>query len=160
MLLILLAIFNISIMTIHKMDPNYEYKVFNHSYINAISPGQNVSNTMYTSIVRMVEFDSNSVSVGDTVVIYSDFGVDEYWVEEIVTINEDLQEVTVTYDNVSVQKIPFALVIGTYENDSSIFGTIYYSSKFNIGYLLLLAAHGFILTFIYYTFTGKKDGKR
>ncbi len=159
-ILILLALVNIGIMTVHRMDPKYEYSTFNHSFINAISPGQNVSQTMYTSIVKITEFKIDNVSIGDNVVVYSDFGVDEYWVEEIVAIDENSQELSTTYDNVSVQKVPFDIILGKYESDANLFGTIYYSAKFNIGYLLLLTAHGFILAFIYYSFIENKGSRR
>ncbi len=158
--LILLALVNIGMMTIHRMDPSYEYSIFNHSFINAISPGQNVSQTMYTDIVKITEFNVDNISIGDNVVVYSDYGVDEYWVEEIVSIDRDLEELSVTYDNVSAQTVPFNLVLGEFQSDANIFGTIYYSAKFNIGYYLLLAAHGFILTFIYYSFTSNKGSRR
>lgn len=154
--LIILFTINIGMMTVHRLDPNYEYSIFKHSFINAISPDQNVSATMYTDIVKITEFKSDEVEIGDLVVIYSDFGVDDYWVEEITSIDDDNQEISTTYDGITSIKTPFEDVLGTYQKSSNIFGTLYFTAKFNTGFLLLTTGHLLILASFYYSFVEEK----
>ena len=150
--LLILFTINIGMMTIHRLDTTYDYPIFNHSYVNAISPGQNVNQTMYTDIVKINKFNSEEALVGDLVIIYSDFGIDEYWVEEITAIDQENQEISTTYDQITAQKIKFKDVLGSYNKQSNFIGTLYYTAKFNTGFLFLVTGHLLLLAFYYYTF--------
>lgn len=158
LILIGLLAINIGIMTLHRKDANYQYNILKHSYINAVTPDQNVNRTMYLDIVKIREFNPNSIQVGDYVVIYSDFGLNEYFTEKVTRVDNDAQTITTTYDNETATTNNFTDIIGVYEKEANFFGTIYYTSKFNTGYLLIILSH-IILLAIYYLsfFNSNKD---
>lgn len=151
-LLILLVTVNVGFMTLHRFDPNYQYDILNHSYINAITPDQNVNATMYLDIVRVSEFNPDTAQVGDNIIIYGDFGLNEYFVEEITSINQDTQTVSTTYDNQTTVANEFNDIVGVYEREANLFGTIYYASKFNTGYLFLVLGHVLLISMYYLSF--------
>lgn len=155
-ILIVLTTINIGFMTIHRLDSLYEYPIINHSYINAISPGQNVNQTMYTDIVKITKFNGADAKVGDLVIIYSDFGIDEYWTEEITSIDFINEEISTTYDEVTTKTVSFSSVLGSYEKESNFVGSLYYTSKFNTGFLFIVTGQLLFLTFYYYTFLEEK----
>ena len=150
-LIVILFAINIGMMTIHRLDSSYEYPIFNHSYINAISPDQNVSQTMYTNIVKINKFNADEISIGDDIVIYSDFGIEDYFVEEVTAIDYENEIISTTYDEVTVVNTRFEDVLGTYVNNSNIFGTIYYTAKFNIGFLMMTTGHILLAAVYYYS---------
>ena len=156
MILIGLILVNIGIMTLHRKDSAYQYNILKHSYINAITKDQNVNRTMYLDIIRINEFDPDNISVGDYVVIYSDFGLNEYFVEKVTQVNGDNQTISTTYDNETVTTNQFTDVIGEYEKEANFLGTVYYASKFNTGYLLLVLAQVIILAMYYLSFFDKQ----
>jgi len=156
LLLIGLFIINIGIMTLHRKDNNYQYYILNHTYINAVIQDQNVNRTMYLDIIQIHEFSPNDIGVGDYIVIYSDFGLNEYFVERVTQVNVDTQTITTTYDNLTATTNQFTDVIGVYEKEANFLGTIYYVSKFNTGYLLLVLAQIIILAIYYLSFFEKQ----
>ncbi|GEM_PF-1152496 len=151
-LLILLVAVNVGFMTLHRFDPNYQYDILDYSYINAITPDQNVNATMYLDIVRVTEFNPENAQIGDNIIIYGDFGLNEYFVEEITSINQDDQTVTTTYDDQTSVTNEFNDVIGFYEREANLFGTIFYASKFNTGYLFLVIGHVLLVSMYYLSF--------
>lgn len=149
--LVILFAVNIGFMTIHRLDSNYEFPIFNHSYINAISPDQNVSQTMYTNITKIVKFNPNEVEINDDIIIYSDFGIEEYFVERVTAIDYENEIISTTYDEVTIVNTRFEDVLGTYDKTSNIIGTIYYTAKFNIGFLMMTTAHVLLPAIYYYS---------
>jgi transcriptional regulator with XRE-family HTH domain len=155
--LILLFMVNIGMMTLHNLDSGYQYQILNYSYINAVLPDQNVNATMYLGIVRIREFNPETIEVGDSIVIYSDFGLNEYFIEEVVSIDYDNQTVTTTYDDATSITNKFIDVYGEYQQDANLLGTIYYSSKFATGYGFLVLGHVILLAMYYLSFIDVKD---
>ena len=158
--LILIGLFmiNIGIMTLHRKDSNYQYKILEYSYINAITPDQNVNRTMYLDIIQIHKFNSDDIQVGDYIVIYSDFGLNEYFTEKVTRVNNDDQTITTTYDNETAITNKYTDIVGVYEKEANLFGTIYYASKFNTGYVLLILSHIIVLAIYYISFFNvKKD---
>ena len=102
------------------------------------------------------EFNPDTIKVGDYVVIYSDFGLNEYFVEKVTQVNVDTQTITTTYDNVTATTNQFTDVTGVYEKEANFLGTIYYASKFNTGYLLLVLAQVILLAMYYLSFFDKQ----
>lgn len=150
--LIILFAVNIGIMTLHRFDPDYQYRILNHSYVNAVTPGQNVNATMYLGIVRVNEFNPNDIQVGDNIIVYEDFGLTEYFVEKVTSIDTDNQTITSTYEDETVITNRFTDVTGTYVKDANLFGSIYYASKFNTGYVFLIMGHIILLAMYYLSF--------
>lgn len=150
--LIVLFALNIGFMSLHRFDPNYEYNILNHSYVNAVTPDQDVNQTMYLDIVRITEFKATNIAVGDYVVIYSDFGLNEYFVEQVTAVDNDAQTITTTYDQVTSITNRFTEVTGIYEHEANLIGTIYYASKFPTGYLFISLGHIILLSMYYLSF--------
>ena len=155
--LIVLFMVNIGFMSLHRFDPDYKYQILNHSYINAITPDQNVNQTMYLDIVRVTEFQPTDIQIGDYIVIYDDFGLSEYFVEQVTAVDMDNQTVSTTYDQTTVISNRFVDVIGKYETEANLLGTIYYASKFETGYLFLILGHFILLAMYYLTFIDVKN---
>ncbi|MCF7926199.1 MAG: hypothetical protein K9L74_01295 [Candidatus Izimaplasma sp.] len=149
--ILVLSVVNISIMSLFFYDNDYNYKIMNISYISAITPEQDVNETLYTNVIKIKEFNLNNATIGDLVIIYDDFSTNEYWVEKIIDINETTKEITVTYDEVSNNNISYNNIYGTYIKKANIFGTIYHTAMFTRGYILLVFSHIFILA-AYYTY--------
>lgn len=149
-LLLLLSLGNIIYMTLLMLDDSYTYPILQHSYISAVGPNQDVDGTLSTSIIRISSFDKQTVSVGDQVVIYGDFGTTEYWVEDVVDVLPDTQQVELQYvDNITITT-RFDSIVGVYEKEANFIGQIYYSATFVYGYILWVIAHLFILFGYYY----------
>lgn len=159
-LLLLLILINVLYMTFHLIDDTYNFPILQHSYISAVAPDQDVNNTLSTSIVRISAFDEQQISIGDKVVIYGDFGTDEYWVEEIVDVLPDTRQVELRYVNNITITTRFDNIIGVYENDANIIGQIYYSAKFTYGYVLWVIAHLFVIGGYYYILLTKKEKEK
>jgi hypothetical protein len=111
---------------------------------------------MYLDIVQIHEFNPDNIRVGDYVVIYSDFGLSEYFIEKATQINNNDQTITIIYDNLTATTNQFTDVVGAYEKEAIILGTFYYASKFNTGYLLLVLVHIILLAMYYLTFFDKQ----
>lgn len=156
--LIGLFVINIGIMTLHRKDSDYQYNILNRSYISAIIQDQNINQTMYLDIVQIHKFNPNNIEIGDYVVIYFDFGLNEYFIEKVIQVNDDAQTISTTYDNETITSNQFTDIIGVYEKEANVLGTIYYTSKFNTGYILLVLGHILILAIYYFSFIDiKKD---
>lgn len=158
-LILLLFTVNIGFMTLHRLDTNYRYELLPFSYINAVTPDQNVNQTMFLGIVRIKTFDPASVHPGDDIIIYSDFGLNEYFVEEIISINNDNQTVTTTYDQVTSVTSEFSDIPGVYVGNANLVGSIYYASKFNTGYVFLVLGHVILLAMYYLSFLNVESSK-
>jgi transcriptional regulator with XRE-family HTH domain len=155
--ILILFTINIGFMTLHRLDTNYNYDLLPYSYINAVTPGQNVNQTMFLGIVRVEPFDPDSVNFGDQIVIYQDFGLNEYFVQEVRSVNTDNQTITTTYDQVTLVTNEFSDIPGVYVRDANLIGSIYYASKFNTGYVFLVLAHVILLAMYYLSFLNVND---
>jgi len=155
-LLIVASLINIGIMTLHLLDDDYSFSILNHSYIDAIYPDQDINDVMYTDIVRIIEFDENTIEVGDKVVVYNDFNIPENWVESVVELHPETNQIEITYDDVTTITTRYDNIIGEYEHNASVFGTIYYTSKFTNGYVLLVLSHLFVIAAYYIGLVDKR----
>ena len=144
-------------MTLHYINRDYEYKLLNNLYIEAVLPGQDIGTTgrASTGIVKIQEVDLASLQVGDQIVVCCDFGTSENWVEEVVSIDAESDLIESTYDGLIVFESSLEDVYGVFQNEANFFGTIYYTSSFLRGYLFLLASE-VILLFLYHHIFVKK----
>ncbi len=156
-ILIALTMVNITIMTLHLLDPEYQYPILNHSYIGAIYPDQDINGTMYTDIVRIHEFSEQTIEVDDFVVVYNDFNIPEYWVEKVINVDYNAKQIELTYDNVSSITVNYSSIVGVYDHNANIFGTLYYTAKFTRGFILLVISHMLILAAYYFAWIDRKE---
>lgn len=155
--LTILVLSSVALMTLQYIDSDYTYRILNRSFISAISPNQDINGVLNTSIIQVIEFDKNDIAVGDNVVVFGDYNIDEYWVEEITDIDFISQQVELTYDQVSTYTVRFDKIIGIYEQEANLFGTILYTAKFTRGYILIIASHFIILLAYYLGFLTDKE---
>lgn len=140
---------NAIIMTIFFVNRNYDYKILNHLYIDAIVPDQDITNIMVTGIVKIEELDYNEISVNDKVVICCDFGLDENWVEDVVSIDKNTKTLVTTYNGIVTTNVSEDEVYGVFVKETSFIGTFYYTSMFLRGYILLMVSE-ILLLYIYH----------
>jgi len=145
----ILVFFSMVVMTLQFIDSDYTYQILKRSFISAVSPDQDINLVMYTDIIQVVDFDEKNITTGDNVVIFGDYNIDEYWVEQVTNVDIENRELDVTYDQVSFNTVSFDDVIGTYEKEANIFGTILYTAKFTRGYILIIASHLIVVLFYY-----------
>jgi hypothetical protein len=151
-LLVILSLINIGIMTLHLLDKDYDFPILKHSYINAIYPGQDVNDTMYTDIIRIRKFDETTIDEGDQVILYNDFDIAEYWTETVYDVRDATRQLELTYDNTTFITTSFDNVVATYDRNANVFGTLYYTARYTDGYTLLFLSHLFVLAGYYFIF--------
>jgi hypothetical protein len=137
-------------MTLHYINRNYDYKLLNNLYIEAVLPGQDIGTTgrASTGIVKIQEVQLDNLELGDQIVVCCDFNSQENWVEEVVSIDEENQLIESTYDGILVLETDVEDVFGVFQNQANFLGTVYYTSTFLRGYILLMLTEG-ILLFLY-----------
>ena len=152
-----LLVINVLIMMIYLIDSNYQFRIFNHAYVDAVLPEQDVQETMQLGIVRVKELKFDKLEVGDQVIVYDDFDLEVYWVETITSIDSTNLEVQSTYDEVVSTTFSEDEILGEYVKDANFFGTIYYSASFLRGFIFLTISHGIIGYGYYFLFMSKKE---
>lgn len=148
---------NVLIMTFYLTDAGYNYNLMNNSYANAVLPEQDIGGVMDLGIVRVEEIRYSDLSIGDQVVIYEDFSLDVYWVETVVSLDDQTKNVELTYDNISTNTYHINELIGQFTEKADFLGTIYYTSTFTRGYIFLAMSHIILLVGYWYAFLNKKD---
>jgi len=144
-LLAALLLLNAVFMTLHFINRHYDYRVLNNLYIEAILPDQDITGRMSTGIVKIKELNIDKLGLNDKVVICCDYGIDEHWVEDVISVDVDNDAIGVTYDGVVATSVSSDEIFGVYLTDANFLGTIYYTSTFIRGYILLLVSQGIIL---------------
>ncbi len=148
---------NAVLMSLHFINREYDYKILNRLYIEAVLPGQDIVGTgrASTGIVKIEELNIEQLTVDDQVIICCDFGIDENWVEEVVSIDTDNNLLETTYDGIVLVEVSSEDVYGVYIKDANFFGTVYYTSTFLRGYILLMLTQGIILYLYHHIFVKK-----
>ena len=148
---------NVIIMTLYLYDSNYEYKILNNVYIDAVLPNQVIDQTLDLGIVRIEEAVIDELVVGDKIVMYGDFQLDVYWVETVVAIDLVTSQVQTTYDQITINTLREDEIVGVYIEDANFFGTIYYSASFLEGFIFLTISHAIILFGYWFVLLYKKN---
>jgi len=148
---------NVLIMLMFLSDSQYQYRIINHAYIQAVLPEQEINSTLQLGIVRIKELKLDELQIGDSVLVYEDFNLDVYWVEEITSIDLSANEVVLTYDSLNHTTYDIDDIVGVYENDANFFGTVYYSASFIKGFVYLTISHVFLIVGYFYIFIVKKE---
>lgn len=148
---------NAVVMSLHFINREYDYKILNRLYIEAVLPGQDIVGTgrASTGIVKIEELNIEQLSVDDQVIICCDFGIDENWVEDVVTVDVENDLIETTYDGIVLVEVSSEDIYGVYIKDANFFGTVYYTSTFLRGYILLMLTQGIILYLYHHIFVKK-----
>jgi hypothetical protein len=153
-LLTLGLLFHSIILTMFYIDNNYQFKVFNHSYIAAVLSDQDTTDTMYTGVVKVSAYSFDHIEIGDQVIVWSDFNIDEYFVHYVNGVNEGEKTIDTGYTTTVANEISNERIVAVYESNANLIGSLYYSSLFTRGYIFLLLSHllfglGYYYIFIY-----------
>ncbi|MGS0971624.1 MAG: hypothetical protein ACVCEJ_00025 [Candidatus Izemoplasmataceae bacterium] len=148
---------NAVVMSLHFINREYDYKKLNRLYIEAVLPGQDIVGTgrASTGIVKIKELNIDKLTTDDQVVICCDFGIDENWVEEVVSIDTENDLLETTYDGIVLVEVNSEDIYGVYIKEANFFGTIYYTSTFLRGYILLMVTQAIILFLFHRLFVRK-----
>ena len=145
-----ILIVNVIIMTFYLSDSGYNYNLMKNSYVNAVLPSQDTAQAMDLGIVKVVEPIYADLNIGDQVVIYSDFSLDVYFVETVVSVDNITKTIELTYDNISTNGYHVTDIVGIYTEKASFLGTIYYASTFIRGYIFIALSHVLLLIGYWY----------
>lgn len=156
----IILVINVIIMTFYRIDSNYEYKIHNNAYIDALLPGQTIDQTLSLRIVQMDKLDLNKLQIGDSIVIRNDFTLDVYWIEEVVNIDLELGLIEATYDSISIRTFSEDEIVGQYVQEAGFFGSIYYAASFTEGYVFLTLSHILLLVGYWYVLLSRKEAKQ
>ncbi|ERJ11636.1 hypothetical protein [Haloplasma contractile] len=156
-MLVLVLFINVIIMTLYLMNSNYEYRIFNHAYTEAVLPDQDINQVMKTDIVQIERYNLKELEPGTEVVMCCDYQIDIPWVERVVDKDMDSNQIETTYDGLLSTTVSEDHVYGVFIKEASILGTIYYSSSFLTGYLYLVASHTFLVLLYYVLILGRKS---
>lgn len=154
-----LLVINVVIMTLYLVDSEDEYKYLDNAYVNAVLPGQEIEQTLDLGIVHIEKVNFSKLEIGDKIVISGDFQLDVYWVETIISIDDNTLEISATYDDITTNTFNSDDIVGTFTSEANFIGTIYYSASFTKGFTLLAFSHVFLLWGYYHIFLTKKESK-
>lgn len=147
---------NIIFMMLQLLDSDYQYRLLDKSYIDAVLPEQDLDQPLTLRIVKVKEPVMEDLKVGDEIVIYGDYDLNVYWIETIVSVSSS--EVQATYDQLLISTFQEEDIMGVYVKDANFMGTIYYSASYLEGFIFLTTSHVFLLSGYYYFFLSKKEG--
>ncbi|MFP4478346.1 MAG: hypothetical protein ACLFPM_02810 [Candidatus Izemoplasmatales bacterium] len=149
-------ILNTIFMTVFLINRNYDYKILDKLYAEAILPDQNLDTTLATGIVKVEKIDYEEISLGDKVVFCCDMGVEENWIQEVVGINRGAKRLQTTYDGVTTTSVDEDEVKGVFVEEANFIGTLYYTAMFLRGYILLVLSEVLFIYIYHYLFIQKK----
>lgn len=148
--------FNAILMTLHFINRDYGYRILDQLYVETIMPDQDLTGKMSTGIARIEKVDYELIAINDSIVFCCDYGLDENWVQRVVNIDKENKLLEVTYDGVVTTIASEEQVYGLYLNEANFFGTLYYTSTFLRGYILLMVSQLLFLYIYHYAFIQKR----
>ncbi len=140
------------ILTFFYIDNDYQYDIYGFTYTDAVLSGQDTTEPMRTGIVRIHEFSFEDITTNDKVVMCCDFGTEENFVHFVESVNESNKTLETSYTGIITNTLSEDDILGVYEKDANLFGTIYYTAMFTQGYILLLLSHLLLGLGYYYVF--------
>lgn len=155
--LLALAILHIIYISIPLIAPNAAVNIIGRQYIMAVPNDQELDDELDTRIVSIKPFNIDNLNVGDVIVIYGKFGTDVYWMEEVVEIREDLNELDASFDGFLRNTYTYDEIGGVVNNPSNIFGTLLFVSSRTRGYIALIVTYSIVFGMTYYFYIRKKD---
>jgi len=110
------------------------------------------------TVVVIRRFEPDDLKIGDLVVIYGKFGSDVFWVERVVSFDNQTQQLITTIDGVfaSDDVISYDQVRGYFVRVAGISGAINYVSSNFRGYLITFATYALIIFAMRYHYNKQK----
>jgi hypothetical protein len=140
------------ILTLFYIDNDYEYNIYGFTYTDAILSGQDTTEPMRTGIVRIHEFTFETITTDEKIVMCCDFDTDKNFVHFVESIDEANKTLETSYTGNVANTLSEDDIIGVYEKDANVFGTIYYTAMYTQGYILLILSHLLLGLGYYYIF--------
>ncbi|MEC9485829.1 MAG: hypothetical protein UMR38_08210 [Candidatus Izemoplasma sp.] len=162
-----LLLFSVVVIVVHGfyvtliyVDRDYQFNILNKTYVSAVAPGQSINDVLYTDVIVIRDLTIDTLNSGDKIVSYGDYGVEEYWVMQVDSINEEINTITYTYDGTVAYTATDDDIIGAYARSANLIGTVYYAATYIRGYVLLVLIHLFFIAMVYFsTYEHKEDNK-
>jgi hypothetical protein len=155
-----IAILHILFITIPLVLPNRGINLLGYANIIAIPNTQELDEELYQRVVTIHTFKIDNAQIGDKVIVYGRFSTEVYWVETIVEIRLDLNEIDTSFDGFIRNTNQIEDINYIFIRESSLIGVIYFTSSNLRGYLVMLSTHVLILGLVHYFFINEKDKKR
>ena len=153
----LLLFANMIYITLIFYDREYDFKLLNKTYMSAVYQGQDINNILETSIIKVEAFDIDTVTEDSYIITYGDYNTNEYWVNEVASVDSVNNVISYTYDGIVSTSINADDIVAIYTDDASLVGTIYYGATFSRGYILLTILHLFIFSIYYFSVYPHKE---
>ncbi|QWC00171.1 hypothetical protein KHQ88_00990 [Mycoplasmatota bacterium] len=147
---------NAIFMTVYLINRNYDYKIVDTLYIEAILPNQDINSTLKTGIVKIKKIDYDRISTDDQVVMCCAYGLDEFWVQDVVSVNKDDKVIQTSYDDFTFTLVNEDDAYGVYIEEANIFVTMYYTSSFIRGYALWMVSEILFIYIYHFVFIQKR----
>ena len=154
-----IAILHILFITIPLVLPNRGINLLGYANIIAIPNTQELDEELYQRVVTIHPFKIDNAQIGDKVIVYGRFSTEVYWVESIVEIRLDLNEIDTSFDGFIRNTNQIEDINYIFVRESSLIGVIYFTSSNLRGYLVMLSTHVLILGLVHYFFINEKDKK-
>ena len=145
-----LLVVNALFMTLFFLNRDYDYILVDELYIEAVLPGQDINDTLYTGIAKIEAIDYDGIDIGDRVVMCCAYGIDENWVMDVMSVDREENRLTVSYDGVVTTDVGEDGVRGVFVGEANVIGTYYYTTMFTRGYILLMSSQVFFIFLYYY----------
>jgi len=158
MLIVIFSI-NIIISTLFFINGNTKYRLFERAYVEAVLPGQNINEPLNTGVVKAIDVDSENINVGDYIIVYGDYGLDENWVEIVIENDSESTFIVSSYSTFTALEVDKDDVLGVFVEEANFLGLIFYFSSFVVGYILIFCFEAIIVFAFYFYLLREKKGQ-
>jgi hypothetical protein len=157
-IMVFLGLFiNLIYITLIYFDRNYEFNILNKTYIAAVYPGQDINDVLSTNILVIEEPKVDHLTNQSQIITFGNYNTTEYWVHDVVNINQEQELVSFTYDGLVSSVLDIDDITGEYVKEANLFGSVYFAATFYRGYILLIIAHMFIFSIYYFSVYPHKE---
>lgn len=158
-LALFIAFIHIFYISIPLLSENRGINAYQSTTILAVPMDQDITGQLIAKVVRVSKVDLDELAIGDKIIIYGSYNTENYWIEEIVTIDRDLGTAEVTYDRIIKDTINLDQIEAVYIEDASLINIISYVSSNLKGYLFMLGTYFIIFGMVYIFYIRKKEDK-
>jgi len=154
---VLLAILHIFSQSITIFSENRGINTLGYTTVLAVPMNQELDDELIATVARIRKVDLDTLVIGEKVIIYGKYGSDFYWIEEIIAINLESNEITTTFDGLIANTIQFEDVEGVYIEDANFLQLLSYISSNTRGYVFLILTYALVLSAVYFLYVNKKQ---
>lgn len=158
-LALILAIIHIFSVSVPLLSENRGINAYKTTTILAIPMNQEIDDVLDVKIVKIKKIDLDNLEVGEKIILFGEYGTQNYWVKEIVSIDSVNRTVQTTFDGVISHEASYDDLEGIYIEDANILGIISYVSSNLRGYIFLLGTYFVIFSMVYVFYIRKKEDK-